>query len=199
MSGNERRLLNSTRTPTAVPPASSEPDVPGRFTPAEEIGLPGERLMLIVCQGPLTIALNPQGRGDGGVPPTPGTSRRTRCFTLSTKTPRQKRNAHMSCAITFRRRGSSVNFPMGPCSPSKSKTHVLCRSGRTLDTIQILENRRPGWECRDLLPTRILRYGKQLHYHDSLGEANATQKPMELTPGPHSFQSGFRTSSLTPT
>ena len=124
MSGNERRLVDSTRTTAGVPPASSEPEAPGAFNPARGIGYTPTRLMLIVEQGPRTMPLKPQDREDGGAPPLPGTSRRTRCSTLSIQTPPLKINGHMSCDTTFKRRESSVNSPKGPCRPSKSKTHV---------------------------------------------------------------------------
>lgn len=129
MSGNERRLVESTPTPTAVPPASTDPGVPGGFTLAEDIGS-SDGDMSTRSAGPSNNGAQPAKSRRRRRPPESGNQSKNQMFYFvdSNSSSKEKRAHVMRHHVQEKRKQRKLSNgtvqpdqTQGPASPSFRK------------------------------------------------------------------------------
>lgn len=188
MSGNERRLVESTPTPTAVPPKSTDPRVPGTVIPAEDIGLI-EGDMLTHVAGPSKNGAQSAKSRRRRRPADSGNQSKNQMFYFvdSNSSSKEKRAHVMRHHVQEKRKQRKLSN--GTVQPDQ-----------TQDPLSLSPRKDSGYDTDTRREAALMGHPgssanqessvwKRLHHHEPLGR-------IKLTIMLYSFQSGFQASSL---
>jgi hypothetical protein len=171
MSGNERRLVESTPTPTVVPPASTDPGVPGAFAPAEDIALL-EGDMLTRWAGPSKNGAQPAKSRRRRRPADPGNQSKNQMFYFvdSNSSSKEKRAHVMRYHVQEKRKQRKLSNGTVQPDQTQDPTSLSLRKDSGYDTDTRREAALTGQPGS--FTSQESSVWKRPHYHESFGEAN---------------------------
>lgn len=169
MPGNERRLVESTPTSTAVPPVSTDPGVPGASTPAENIGL-FEEDMLTRLAGPSKDGAQPAKSRRRRRPADSGGQSKNQMFYFvdSNSSSKEKRAHVMRHHVQEKRKQRKLSNGTVQPDQTQDQPSLLLRKDSGYDTDSKREAALMGQPGSFV--SQEPSVWKQLHYHGPLGK-----------------------------